>query len=293
MKANFYKSAGIVLLLVAFCAIAVSVAEASTFRIDQAKVRLSIPAGSAASGEIKVENPSSATLRVKAYIEDWRYLPAADGTKEFSPASSSEFSSADWISFAPTEFSIPAFGRQIVRYTVRVPRGAVGGRFAVLFFETELGPEESVEAMGLMVRVRLGSLFYVEAKNTVRRAAQLSDFSVKNARVDERQLLISADFKNIGNTDITCAGTFHIMDRRGMVFARGEFNDIYTFPWDSARLSSTWKEPLARGLYDIVVTLNLGKAQEEFGLGRGPVIVREAQLEIGEGGRVIKVGELN
>ncbi|MCX5701785.1 MAG: hypothetical protein NTW64_02245, partial [Candidatus Omnitrophica bacterium] len=69
-------------------------------------------------------------------------------------------------------------------------------------------------------------------------------------------------------------------------------NNVYTFPQDEAKLTTTWKEPLPEGAYDLVLTLDIGKALEEAGLGRGPVITKEAEIEIGKKGEVVRVGRL-
>lgn len=285
------KRVSLFLLVSAACLLHFATAEAAVVRIDRAKIRLIVAPGEAKSGEIKVENPSAEALTVKAYLEDWRYLPARDGSKEFMPVGTTQLSCARWISFAPAEFTIPPFGQQVIRYTAKVPDDAKGGHFAVLFFETKLEQVQEKETVGLMVQIRLGALFYVEAEDTVRRVGQLTNFSVSR-NPNNKYLLITGDFKNTGNTDITCGGSFHIMDGAGMVLARGEFNNVYTLPGDAAKLTATWKEPLAKGKYDLVLTFDLGKALEEARMGRGPVTVKETDIEIGENGEVIKAGEL-
>lgn len=291
MTNKSFRGIGVLLLIPALCLLSFGSAEAAVVRIDKAKIRLTIAGGQAASGEIKVDNPSEEPLVVKAYLEDWKYLPSADGSKEFSPAGTSELSCAPWVSFAPSGFTIPPFGQQVVRYTVKVPPDAQGGHFAVLFFETNFEQQQGKESVGLMVQVRLGALFYVDVKDTVRRSGRLENFSVSQ-EPDTGYLVVSGDFNNTGNTDITCGGSFHLMDGQGMVFARGDFNNVYTFPGDKGRLAATWKEPLAKGKYDLVLTLDLGKSLEEAGMGRGPVTVKEAIIEVGGNGRLLKTGEL-
>ncbi|MBU1090540.1 MAG: hypothetical protein KKC42_01675, partial [Candidatus Omnitrophica bacterium] len=105
-------------------------------------------------------------------------------------------------------------------------------------------------------------------------------------------LVVSLDFKNTGNVDLTAGGSFDIIDKDGMVFARGELNDVYTFGGGEAKLIGSWSLSLERGRYDLILTIDLGKALAETNTGKGPVIVREAELEIGRKGEVIKVGDL-
>jgi hypothetical protein len=177
----------------------------------------------------------------------------------------------------------------VVNYRVKVPEGEKGGHYSVLFFESSFGEKESQEGVGMNLVVRIGSLFYIEPEGTTIRDADLSDLSVKRK---DKVLEIKVDLKNSGNVDSTCAGTFHIMDAQGMVIARGEFNKVYTLPGDFAQLASSTQEAISKGRYDLVITLDLGKALEELGKGRGPVITKEASLDISESGEVVATGEL-
>ncbi len=257
--------------------------------LDHTKVRLSIAPGSSKSGSIMVENPSDETRHVKIYLEDWRYV-SQDGSKEFSPAGTINLSAAGWISFLPVEFTILPFGKQKLNYTVRVPANAQGGHYAIMFFEVG-EPNQTSEGVSVNLAIRMGSLFYIEPEGTIKKFHQLSDFNVQKNE-STNGLDISLDFQNTGNTDIICGGTFDIIDKRGRVFARGEFSKGYTLPGDTAKLSSAWKKPLSAGKYDVVVTLDLGKALEELQLGRGPIVVKESEIEIGEAGKVVSVGPL-
>lgn len=236
---------------------------------------------------------------MRVYLEDWFYAPEGDGSKSFAPAATTARSCSSWISFSPEEFNIPPKGEQRVSYKVNVPRNSAldGGHYAVLFFESKVGelaaPKEFAGA-GLNLVVRVGALFYVEIRGTVKRTAVIDNLKLGKESSPNR-LLIEADFRNSGNADITTAGTFHIMDSQGMVYARGEFNPLYTLPEDKAKLIGswdTWKNPIPKGSYDIILTIDLGRALSEAGLGRGPVITKEAAIEIGDKGEIIKAGIL-
>jgi len=259
-------------------------------RLDQAKVRLSIPPGSSKTGSIKVENPSPDLKNIRIYSEDWVYLPAGDGTKNFKPAGTTALSAVPWISFAPSEFKIPAYGRQVLNYTVRVPSSARGGHYAVLFFEDYLGNEKvASEGVSINLAVRVASLFYIEPEGTINRTSQIDNLKITKK---ENKLYFTVKFTNTGNVDITTEGTFFIINQKGMVYARGKFNNIYTLPGDSANLVSTWKGLIPKGKYDLVLSIDIGKGLEETGLGRGPVITKEAEIELDENGEVIGLGEL-
>lgn len=90
-------------------------------QIEPAKIRLIISPGNAQTGTINILNNSKEAKSVRVYLEDWIYLPACDGTKDFKPAGTADLSAAKWISFLPSEFTIPAYGRKTLNYTVKVP----------------------------------------------------------------------------------------------------------------------------------------------------------------------------
>jgi hypothetical protein len=262
--------------------------------INKSKIRVSVIPGKQAYGEIIVENPTLGAYAMQLNLEDWYYLPSADGAKEFMPAGTFNRSCAPWITFSPSEFTIPAFGKQKINYSIRVPKDARGGYYTSLFFETSVGelpaPGKEREA-GIDLRVRIATLFYVEAEGTIERKATIDNLSVtKDSSSDN--LLIRLDFENTGNVDITAGASFYLMDKKGLVCARGEFNNVYTFGGGKAKLNATWKKPIPAGIYDLVITLDLGKALQETLGKRVPLITKETEIEIGPKGEVIKVGEL-
>lgn len=267
-----------------------------SFRVEESKVRLIIPPGGSQAGSIKVYSQSGDKIKLSVYFEDWAYTKTQDGSKTFYPANSKPNSCADWVSYSPSEFVLPPYGIQTINYVARVPKEATGAHYAVLFFETSFLSEMDDSSVsdeiraGTSLNIRLGSLFYIEAKGTVNRTAELTNlFVTKN---DSGNLDISLDFKNTGNADITAVATYDLINESGLVYARGQFNNVYTFPEDEAKMTGAWKDKVPKGKYDLIITMDLGKVLEEANLGRGPVIVKESQIEVGDNGEILKVGDL-
>ena len=259
-------------------------------RVDKTKIRVSVPAGKTKVGTINIENPTEEPKTVRIYLNDWVYVPPFDGAKQFGPVDTTQYSGSNWITFSPAEVFLGPYAKSKVDYTVKIPEGAKGGHYSLMFFESDLGKSSS-EGVGVNIAVRIATLFYLEAEGTIKKEAALDNFSIER-KSKEAPLNISLDMKNIGNLDITASGDFNIIDRKGMVFGRGSFNTIYTFPGDIAKLTASWSLPIPKGIYDLVLTLNLGKAQEELNLGRGEILVKEIEIEIDDNGRIIKAGEL-
>ncbi len=262
--------------------------------LDKAKIRLAIAPGETKYGEINLENPTNEPVSMKLYLEDWSYSADGSGSKEFAVANTTPLSCAPWITFSPAEINIPPFGKQRINYSVKVPAQAEGGHYATLFFETKLGePNVSTAEMGagISVALRIAALFYVEPEGTIKRSGEFKELSLKRNNATS-PLSISVVFENTGNVDITCGGTYHLMDKEGVIYARGELSDAYTFGGQSAKMTAVWKEAIPKGKYDLVFTFDLGKALEEAEMDRGPVVVKEAEVEIGENGEVANVGQM-
>jgi hypothetical protein len=254
-------------------------------------IRVSVPVGKAKVGTINIENPTDEPKAVRVYLNDWVYVPPFDGSKQFGQVDTTQYSGSNWITFSPAEVFLGPYGKGKINYTVKIPEGAQGGHYSLMFFESNLGGKSESEGVGVNVAVRIATLFYIEAEGTVKKQAALDNFSVER-KSKEALLNIALDLKNTGNLDITASGDFNIIDKKGMVFGRGTFNTVYTFPGDTAKLTASWSLPIPKGIYDLVMTLDLGKAQEELNLGRGEILVKETEIEFDDNGRIIRAGEL-
>ncbi|MHB8155536.1 MAG: hypothetical protein ACYDFR_05770 [Candidatus Omnitrophota bacterium] len=263
--------------------------------MNQSKIRVMVSPGERAFGEITLDNPTDENKSMRLYLEDWYYLPGGSGAKEFLPANSIPTSACSWITFSPADVIVPAFGKQKINYSVNAPRDASGARFATLFFETLIGKGNlsgSGRSAGLDVNVRVATLFYVEVKDTIQRTAKISNLNIQLSKEAKGSLDITLDFENTGNTDITTSGNFSLMNNEGLVSARGVFNSVYTFPGGKGSFLGTWKDKVPAGDYDLVITVDLGKALMDAGVGRGPMITKEASVTIGENNQIVQIGQL-
>ena len=274
----------------------VSIAQADKLPfMNQSKIRVAVSPGERAFGEITLDNPTDQSKSMRLYLEDWYYLPGGTGAKEFLPANSIPTSACPWITFSPADVTVPAFGKQRINYSVNVPRDASGARFATLFFETLISKgtlSGSGRSAGLDVNVRVATLFYVEVKGTIERTAKISNLNIQPSKESKGSLDITLEFENTGNTDITTSGNFSLMNNQGLVSARGAFNNVYTFPGGKGSFLGTWKNKLPAGDYDLVISVDLGKALTDAGIGRGPVMIKEASVIIGENNQIVQIGQL-
>jgi len=135
----------------------------------------------------------------------------------------SSYSAASWIKVSSSDFVIgPGEGKEIMA-EVTVPRGVVGGRYAVIVFE--LVPEEKSkeEKLGtLTLHHRMTTAVEISIKRrTAKRRAVISSLKVVSVREDEKlakfgkeALMFSASLKNEGNIHIFGEGTLTIRSKK-------------------------------------------------------------------------------
>ena len=237
-------------------------------------IQVSLSRGEAMQGSVELLNNGDQPLKVKVYLEDWSYTDAGDGSKEFVAPATTPRSCAAWVSFFPQEFDLPAAGRALVDYTVRVPQEASldGGYYAVLFFESTIAAPHTPEADGVLVKyaARLGSLFMVEVKGTVRREARLAALTVLPPQ-GPNPLKIETQLANEGNVSLSCDGSFHLLTTDNRIAARGEVPHRYVWPGHQVPVYGEWVGSLSAGAYTAVMTYDCG---EEL------VVVEERQLSV-------------
>lgn len=222
-----------------------------------------LKAGEAIQGSVELFNNSKSAVDVTVYIEDWRYSDAGDGSKTFAAAQTLDRSSAGWVSYFPRELSIPAGGRGVVDYTLRVPQDASlnGGYYSVLFFESTVAEVSSGVEEGASIRyaARLGSLIHANVSETVVKVATLSTPSIHRLGGARQKMYIKSQLSNEGNVLIKCKGSFHVMTQENLVAGRGELPARYVWSGDTVPVEAEWAGSLSSGSYSVILTYDCGE----------------------------------
>jgi hypothetical protein len=255
-----------------------SVVGAVSFSNNRPLIEYELSLGEAVQGSLELVSHSDEPVSVTVYLGDWRYTGSGDGAKEFAPPQTLPRSCAGWISFFPHDIVLAPHGRAVVDYTVRVPaeQPPAGGYYAVLFFESTIadsrpdarasGPDQA-EGVEVRYAARLGSLFLINVKGTVRKEAALSNLSVAVGP----EVTLSARLANMGNVTLKCEGSFHLMDQASVVVARGALPVRYLWPQQSAPVTATAADRPGPGRYSAIVT---------YGCGDNLVVVDEASITV-------------
>jgi len=244
-----------IFLLLFFCIVLAGPASAQFF-VEEGKVTLSVSGGERINNAININNTSPETLDLRIYWEDFEYVPPYDGAKKFMPAGTGKGSASEWIRFSPQDLKLPPFGRQKVEYTINVPPQVEGGHYGVLFIEKSSDPLK--DSTGVKIITRIGSIFFIEAKNKIKKAELLDIKAEGNDFI--------GSFSNSGNVVLIPQITYYIMDESGLAIDRGELPKLYVSP----EAAGSWKLALPQDLKPARFTMVLNADLDE-----GDLVVKE------------------
>ena len=240
------------MLRLAILLIVVLVSSAGSARaqlfLEEGKEVLAVSSGERVSKSITISNTSKDPVTLKVYWEDFQYQPPFDGTKAFTPAGTGKSSASQWVSYSPQEFSLPAFGKQKIDYTINAPALMDKGYYGVLFFERT--GESVKDATGLTIVTRVGCLFFIEPKDVVKKA------EITNIKLEHNS--IAGNFFNKSDVILIPRMIYYIMDEGGMVKDRGEVKKIYVPAGATANWSVGLPDQLAQGKYSFILNADLG-----------------------------------
>lgn len=234
-------------LLGAFLLMNISSAAYAQVFLEDGKVKLSVSPGENIAGKLILHNTSDEDVDMRVYWEDFVYQPPYDGSKEFLPKGTSNYSAAEWVNVTTQTLMFGPFAKRTVSYSINVPQDIRQGHYGVLFFENEAKQFDG--AKGLNVVTRVGCLFFIEPKNKVKKV-DLKDFQFNDQT-------LTASFTNLGNVILIPDGTFYVIDQDGMVFDRGEIAKIYLPPDKTAEYPLTLNRDLDPGVYTLVMTITM------------------------------------
>ena len=262
----------IVFIFTVLILISVSSSVHSQVVLDKGKMKLIITPGETANGALTLSNDTDEDIPLKAYFEDFIYLPPYDATKKFLAAGSTDYSFSQWVFFSPQEFIVPAQGKKELNYVIKPPENISGGYYGVLFFERDRDSSDPQQG-GIKIITRIGCLFFLEADDKYKKAV-LEDLSTQNNT-------LSGYLVNTGNVILLANSVFYVMDEEGMVADRNKLKTFYLPPGKKVLMEIVDLDKLSSGRYTIVLT---------FDLEEGDVFVKEIDF-VKEGFGELKIIE--
>jgi len=263
------KKSGFILLSVALTGfLFVREASAISIGVDKPHINIISDPGTTDSGVIQVKNKGEVPISVRVTMADWTY--DKEGERVFKKPGTTFLSCSDWIDIAPKEALVPANGALDFSYNITTPKDAMGGHYAVIFFNASgMEEEDKFKAMGIKLVGRIGTVVYQETRGKTNKIGSVPYFKIIKPKKNE-PLLAEYKFKNEGNAFIRFKGTLSIMDKDGTLYGNAESKkDVGTLPGDVREDAIKWFGSLPKGDYDLILTVDMGE-------GTVPVIKQES-----------------
>ncbi len=232
-----------------------SAASAFSLNVDPSSLFLSAGQGESVSGQIIVENKGNQEITVRAYAEDWTFLP--DRSKSFRKPGSVQNSCSKWITVHPDEFKLAAGEAKKVNYTLSAPQDAIGGYYSVIFFETQQNDPDLLKTANVIIAGRIGTIVYFDAKGNSEKKMSIESFKVSKS-VPGKPMYFKLGVKNEGNSYVAPSGNIVIVDDLANLQARIDIQKKYVLQGESLVLQEKWISTLPAGEYDVIATLDYG-----------------------------------
>lgn len=217
------------------------------FFVDQAKINLTTSRGDSVMGSFYIQNTTEESLPVRVYWEDFDYVEPFDGTKNFLPSGTGNFSAHGWVTFSPKEFTLPPFGKQQIEYVIKVPENFDQGSYGVMFFERAGDPIRDIT--GVQIVTRVGTLFFIEPKNTSKKALldeiKVEDQKIKGVFINQSKIILIPKM------------SYYILDEEGNMLDRNYLKNLYVPINAKALWETTISKDLKAGHYTLMLNADL------------------------------------
>jgi len=194
------------------------------FLISPSRLDIELSAGEEREFSLYLANPQERdNIGVKIYTED--FFVRRDGSLEFLRPGSLRWSCAEWITFEDTEVVLKPGEEKKIGGTIKVPKDASGGRYALVMVEL-VPPGESENT-----KIRSGIRFSILVSalinpDELERALEIVGFEVYQEEKEattvgenykEVRFLVSVE--NAGNVQVVAKGSVSVRNKAGRVEA--------------------------------------------------------------------------
>ena len=194
------------------------------FLISPSRLDIELSAGEEREFSLYLANPQERdNIRVKIYTED--FFVRRDGSLEFLRPGSLRWSCAEWITFEDTEVVLKPGEEKKIGGTIKVPKDASGGRYALVM--VELVPAGESENTKIRAGIRFSILVSALINpDELERALEIVGFEVyqeeKEATTvgeDHKEVRFLVSVENTGNVQVVAKGSVSVRNKAGRVEA--------------------------------------------------------------------------
>jgi hypothetical protein len=198
---KFTRFSNVALGLIGILALGIPPATAINVGVTPPRIELKLDGGKTRSQSIRVFNPASEPIEIKAYVRSW----TMSEDNRLQDIDSSEQSLDKWIVFTPSRFTIPARGSQTFRFSVRPKvQPQPGESRAVVYFEEILPVDPNVK--GIRITGRIGVVIYGYVGD-IKRVGVVNSVTVDTKPKTPQAIF---DISSQGNGYVRLAGQYSI-----------------------------------------------------------------------------------
>ncbi len=192
------------------------------FTVSPGSIELSMRPGASRSESVTLTNLTAESITITARAAEWYRNPAnLDLVAHEAPPHN--HSGAAVLMVTPNQIELPPCGHRRVSVRAAIPRGALGERYAAVYFETEdTSADESPRS-----RARHSTLVRLRAEGTLEAAAEVVSFEVRQNEKGAYDFV--ADFRNTGNTGFIPEVSITIRDADNVTVERLRQNEAPPF----------------------------------------------------------------
>ena len=207
--------------------------------------------------DLNVSNDSDTPVAMRGSVMDLWFDPATN-LKTFGTPGTLPHSAANWVTFVPPTFSVPAHGTGKVKVMVTPPAEATGGSYAVLFVESKpVLAQATPDGKPIYTNLRLGALMLLSAAGSEDYRVAISNTRLTPPTAN-RNLELAFEVANLSNVHIFPESHLTIMNASKQVVGRADGEIRRFFPTQKDSLKLTWAGDLPVGEYTAVLTVSYG-----------------------------------
>ena len=222
--------------------------------------RLDAAPGDTVMQTIIVTNNDNKDRDFLVYAKDWRYT--IDGEDVETEDSNESRGLLNWISFAPSQFTVPAGGSEAVRLQVNVPDTSDAGFFWGGIYIAPDEPPVLASRIGrtegayeIYVRIRAKANILVTVQGVLEYSGQVNWVEAEPDSAGSG-IIVKTRFENTGNMLLRCTGTVDIRDANDETVDSFEMDNFNVLPGYEREVVSRREMELAPGTYSALVVVD-------------------------------------
>ena len=248
--------------------------------ISPPKMELTIPAGTEKTVGMIVDytrdfpQAKLPIARLVARLEDWTVLP--DGDVKFLPVGSVPRSAAKWVTHNPPEFAMTGDTRQVIRFTVAVPKDtAPGDYYFACYVESRTAPPPPKEGER---QIYIGFRYYMIAYVMVPGLTKDAEVKGLEAKIVNGFPVVVPQMENKGNSHVRPKHQIEIRDAANKVVFSSQMSEALVVLG-----GQNWKKPypidteLPAGKYKLTYTVDF-QDKKELQVGNTEFVVTDEDV---------------